>query len=100
MIRRTLAIVVGVLSGINWSSALGADFHHSTARTVVIPLCTPTWRCGPIGCRWYRDCYRGCPDGFSCYPLYGAYGPYGGTAYWGAYSESAWDSYAPGYPIK
>ena len=100
MIRRTLAIVIGVLSGINWATALGADFHHSTARTVVIPLCTPAWRCGPLGCRWYRDCYRGCPDGLSCYPLYGAYGPYGGTAYWGAYSENAWDSYAPGHPIK
>ena len=30
--------------------------------------------------------WRGCPDGYSCYPLYGAYGPYGGRAYWGAYT--------------
>jgi hypothetical protein len=48
-------------------------------------------RCGP------RDhCWRGCPDGYSCYPLYGAYGPYGGAAYWGAYSYTdAWDYYPP-----
>ena len=39
--------------------------------------------CGPAGCR--RITY-GCPDRVSCYPLYGAYGPYGGAAYWGAYS--------------
>ena len=40
--------------------------------------------CGPSGCRRHRIAYR-CPD-LSCYPLYGAYGPYGGMAYWSAYS--------------
>jgi hypothetical protein len=30
--------------------------------------------------------YLGCSDRYSCYPLYGAYGPYGGRAYWAAYS--------------
>jgi hypothetical protein len=43
----------------------------------------------------YRHSYRrsyGCPDRLSCYPLYGAYGPYGGAAYWGAYSYDT-DSY-------
>ena len=43
--------------------------------------------CGPSGCRQHRPIYR-CPDGVSCYPLYGAYGPYGGAAYWGAYTYS------------
>ena len=41
--------------------------------------------CGPSGCRPQRV-VSGCPDRLSCYPLYGAYGPYGGAAYWGAYS--------------
>src|SRR5262245_66690334 len=41
--------------------------------------------CGPYGCQWRHKLY-GCPDRLSCYPLYGAYGPYGGAAYWGAYS--------------
>jgi len=38
--------------------------------------------------RYVQDHRRhvGCPDGYSCYPLYGAYGPYGGRAYWSAYS--------------
>lgn len=39
--------------------------------------------CGPSGCRWHRV---RCPDRLSCYPLYGAYGPYGGVGYWSAYS--------------
>jgi len=26
------------------------------------------------------------PDRYSCAPLYGAYGPYGGRDYWAAYS--------------
>jgi hypothetical protein len=33
-----------------------------------------------------RRPYLGCPDHYSCYPLYGAYGPYGGQAYWAAYT--------------
>jgi hypothetical protein len=40
-------------------------------------------------------CVRVCPDGFSCYPLYGAYGPYGGVAYWGAYTLTGWGPYFP-----
>jgi hypothetical protein len=33
-----------------------------------------------------RHRYEGCPDRYSCFSLYGAYGPYGGPAYWGAYT--------------
>jgi hypothetical protein len=29
---------------------------------------------------------RGCPDAWSCFSLYGAYGPYGGAAYWNRYT--------------
>lgn len=34
-------------------------------------------------------CKRGrcaCPRGDYCYPLYGAYGPWGGKGYWSGYS--------------
>jgi hypothetical protein len=31
-----------------------------------------------------------CPDGYSCAPLYGAYGPYGGEAYWGGFTFTGW----------
>jgi hypothetical protein len=39
--------------------------------------------CTLDGCGWRRFCARLC---VSCFPLYGAYGPYGGTSYWGAYT--------------
>lgn len=35
-----------------------------------------------------------CPDGYSCYPLYGAYGPYGGTLFWGAYTDAGRGAFA------
>jgi hypothetical protein len=33
-----------------------------------------------------RQRHWGCPDRYSCMALYGAYGPYGGPGYWGAYT--------------
>lgn len=35
----------------------------------------------------YHRRHVGCPDRYSCWPLYGAYGPYGGYAYWSAYTS-------------
>jgi hypothetical protein len=46
-----------------------------------------TWHGHHHPCGAYRC---GCPDRWSCYPLYGAYGPYGGVGYWGAYSSWRW----------
>jgi hypothetical protein len=54
------------------------------------PYCKEVWRCGRAGCNWRRVCVAPCPDGVSCHPLYGAYGPYGGIAYWGAYTDAGW----------
>jgi hypothetical protein len=31
-----------------------------------------------------------CPDPYSCSPLYGAYGPYGGAAYLTRYTYAGW----------
>jgi hypothetical protein len=31
-----------------------------------------------------------CPDPYSCSPLYGAYGPYGGGAYWTRFTYAGW----------
>jgi hypothetical protein len=73
-------------------SVLGADLsvlHGGSTHS-----CRSVWRCGPSGCGWHRDCWHGCPAG-SCFPLYGAYGPYGGEAYWSAFSYNDWDDYAP-----
>jgi hypothetical protein len=52
--------------------------------------CAKQWYCGPGGCGWRRHCPIGCPDAYSCYPLYGAYGPYGGVRYWAAFTRSGW----------
>jgi hypothetical protein len=60
----------------------------------VIYRCHIVQRCGPAGCEWHRICPRGCPDGISCFPLYGAYGPWGGQAYWGgSYSLPSYSYY-------
>jgi hypothetical protein len=57
------------------------------------PHCTRIWSCQGDLCSWQHVCWRGCPDRYSCSPLYGAYGPYGGAAYWGAYSYGNLRSY-------
>lgn len=31
-----------------------------------------------------------CPDPYSCSSLYGAYGPYGGAAYWTRFTYAGW----------
>ena len=49
----------------------------------------PGPRCGPYTVCGVR-CRVVCPDGYSCYPLYGAYGPYGGTRFWGSYTFTGW----------
>lgn len=38
-------------------------------------------------CGW-RRCPPRCPDRYSCAPLYGAYGPWGGASYWAGYSSN------------
>jgi hypothetical protein len=57
------------------------------------PNCSKIWTCRGDLCQWKRVCWHGCPDRYSCSPLYGAYGPYGGAAYWGAYSYGDLRSY-------
>ena len=47
------------------------------------PHCGPYAPCG-------ARCRIVCPDGYSCFPLYGAYSPIGGVGYWGAYTLTGW----------
>ena len=74
------------------SDAKAADLSTPPASRVgaIHGNCQDLWRCGPSGCNWHRVCSRPCPDGISCAPLYGAYGPYGGVGYWGAYTDAGW----------
>jgi hypothetical protein len=80
-------------------AALSVPFHTQAAElatppsrsTMVGPHCHSLRYCGPHGCVWHRSCHALCPDGYSCYPLYGAYGPYGGVAYWDGYTGGGWE---------
>jgi len=60
------------LSGDAFADGMKVKYH---ARKVVSP--TPTLR-------------PACPDPYSCASLYGAYGPYGGVAYWTRYTYAGW----------
>jgi len=62
-------------------------------KTEVFSTCRATYTCGRYGCRWEHVCPRRCPDRYSCSSLYGAYGPYGGAAYWGRYTWRSWGPY-------
>jgi hypothetical protein len=83
------AVLVALAGATTIVSAKAADV--STGRRVASnQYCQQIWRCGPSGCNWHRVCSRLCPDGM-CAPLYGAYGPYGGVAYWGGYTDAGWE---------
>jgi len=71
--------------------AAAADLPRSLDGRVVVRSssvrgCASAWRCGRVGCGWRHICDRSCTPGISCGSLYGAYGPDGGVAYWGAYT--------------
>jgi len=74
---RTLLLLLGILVVLPFQNApaVAADMGITTPRTSVHTYI-----------KRERHHYVGCPDGYSCYPLYGAYGPYGGKAYWAAYT--------------
>ena len=89
MTRTALAVaasifVVGVFSLSTDAKAAEVVVPH--ARVVkALPPCPGGGPCSP-SCLTDHHCRPFCPDGYSCYPLYGAYGPYGGIAYWDAYT--------------
>src|SRR4051812_14550859 len=69
------------------SNAFAADepvkVRHAKRVTRAHPPQIPCDACGaPIVC----------PHGM-CYSLYGAYGPYGGAAYWSRYSAEGWHNW-------
>ena len=83
---RILVIVIAMIflwMG-SWSSEAAQSAYSISYATTVPGGCQSVWRCAPRGCAWHRVCRR-C-GGYFCYSLYGAYGPYGGVPYWGAYT--------------
>jgi hypothetical protein len=92
--RRFLAVIASVFLLLALS-LVPADAQDGRGKSRLGPIgksdltCHRFWRCGPSGCGWHKVC-GACADRFSCWPLYGAYGPYGGVGYWGAYSADLW----------
>jgi hypothetical protein len=86
------AAVVGLIgtSHVARAGDMGVYSRETPARVAVGWHCSRRWICGPEGCSWQKLCRGGCPDRYSCRSLYGAYGPYGGTRYWGAYTSVGW----------
>lgn len=69
---------------------LSTAWAKAQTTELVAYSCHRVRRCDPLGCGWVRVCRPSCPDPYSCFPLYGAYGPYGGSRYWGAFTYEGW----------
>jgi hypothetical protein len=86
---KSLTFSLGMLalgSILSPSFAADADLAPRHSRHVA-ESCPRIWACGGGVCDWQRVCRPvACPDGYGCYPLYGAYGPYGGAAFWSSFS--------------
>jgi|RhiMethySRZTD1v2_1073278.scaffolds.fasta_scaffold786368_1 hypothetical protein len=84
------ATVMMALAPAPWvTPSAGAAEAASIVRKPVKKACTGR-HCGPYAPCDGRCRRIVCPDGYSCGSLYGAYGPYGGVAYWGSYTLSGW----------
>jgi hypothetical protein len=66
------------------AAIIAADLSTKTRAADLQQL--PAWKRSVHFRPPYKHCTR-----YYCYPLYGAYGPFGGTAYWGAYTDAGWD---------
>jgi hypothetical protein len=86
---RTVVMIVGVLA-IFSCDVLG---HGARSDGITVPQLAKKVRhhYRASKCGLYDRCGVpvGCPDG-TCYSLYGAYGPYGGPAYWARYTAEGW----------
>ncbi len=69
---------------------MGVYSQVAPTRVGIGAHCLRQWICRADGCGWQKFCRSGCPTPYACASLYGAYGPYGGTAYWGAYTSLGW----------
>jgi hypothetical protein len=86
-----LVVGIGLLAlGGSWTPSFAADADIGVAPRQprhYASSCPRVWTCRDGACDWQHVCRPvACPDGYGCYPLYGAYGPYGGTAFWSSFS--------------
>lgn len=73
----------------------GSQIYAAQAASRSLPTRQSCYRiqvpaCNAYNCTWHFVCAYSCPDGYSCWPLYGAYGPFGGSAYWAGYTSYVW----------
>jgi hypothetical protein len=81
----SILAAVAVISCGSVSQEASADEAIVRSTKKVRPV-THARKCGP---RDQCGFPVSCPSG-TCYSLYGAYGPYGGTVYWGRYTYAGW----------
>jgi hypothetical protein len=73
-------VILGLLlacEAVSATAVIAADRQYDTRRAVT----------RSVGCGWGHNC---CPDRYACSSLYGAYGPYGGSAYLTRYTYGGW----------
>ena len=75
---------IAVISGGCLSQQARADEAGLRYTKKVRPV-TQARKCGPFHCGFPVSC----PSG-TCYSLYGAYPPYGGTVFWSRYTYGGW----------
>jgi hypothetical protein len=84
------AVIVGGLA-----PGYSADYYSRPAGpSVAGPMsekdCQPIMVCGPYSCGYRQICHPNYSATYLGHSLYGAYGPYGGSSYWGAYTGAGW----------
>jgi hypothetical protein len=93
MRKRILAVMSGlalISSGCLMGGAIADEAPVVRSKNVRARCQGPY--CGPYAPCVGGRCRVACPPYSPCFPLYGAYGPIGGTGYWGAYTYSGWGS--------
>jgi hypothetical protein len=85
LVRKVTYVIAAVLTALvclpGDAFADGMTVKRQSRKAVVHSACTHE------GCIVRRPA---CPDPYSCSSLYGAYGPYGGAAYWSRYTYAGW----------
>ena len=84
-----MTAVVAIVSSGSFTLEAAADGGPGVRQSKNVRHVCEGAKCGPYAPCGAR-CPTICPGGYSCFPLYGAYGPNGGTAFWGAYTFTGW----------
>jgi len=84
-----MTAIVAVVNSGSFTLEAAADGGPAVQQSKSVRHVCEGPKCGPYAPCGVR-CPRICPGGYSCFPLYGAYGPNGGAAFWGAYTFTGW----------